>query len=234
MIPSGPAREVLLEVFKVVYKNPEEFAKLLETLNKLKNSDELLGALAANPEAFKTVLEAGPDAVEELLKHEDEAIQLVKGLDEDGVKAVLEGGDEFSAGDASFMDGNDDFLMYISNRSDIDANGYYDIIAHGSSDGIQITHNGEKIIVDSRTAARLIQNVEGYNGQSIRLLSCNTGALDSGFAQNLANKLNINVYAPNNYLWSTPDGNYFVAGMTKDGLPDLTNIGDFVLFTPGK
>lgn len=94
MIPSGPAREVLLEVFKAVYKNPEEFAKLLETLNKLKNSDELVNALAANPEMFRTVLEAGPDAVEELLKHEDEAIQLVKGLDEDGVKALMEGGDD--------------------------------------------------------------------------------------------------------------------------------------------
>ena len=63
-----------------------------------------------------------------------------------------------------------------------------------------------------------------YNGQTIRLWSCNTGALDNGFAQNLANKLNVEVYAPTNYLWSTPNGNYFVAGMN--------NRETFKLFSP--
>ncbi len=116
---------------------------------------------------------------------------------------------------------------------DIDVNGNYDVIAHGTQNGIQITHNGQKIIVDSRTAARLIQNSNGYNGQGIRLLSCNTGALDNGFAQNLADKLNVEVYAPSNYLWSTPNGNYFVAGMTNSGMPDMSNIGTFRLFVPG-
>lgn len=113
------------------------------------------------------------------------------------------------------MDSNDAFLRNISNRVDINANGYFDVIAHGTPNGIQITHNGQKMIVDSRTAACLIQNTDGYNGQAIRLLACNTGASDNGFAQNLANKLNVAVYAPTNYLWSTPNGNYFVAGMTK-------------------
>lgn len=131
------------------------------------------------------------------------------------------------------MDSNDAFLRNISNRADIDANGYFDVIAHGTQNGIQITHNGEKIIVDSRTAARLIQNMDGYNGQGIRLLSCNTGSLDNGFAQNLANKLNVEVSAPSNILWSTSDGNYFVAGMTNSGMPDMSNTGIFRVFKPG-
>lgn len=79
----------------------------------------------------------------------------------------------------------------------------------------------------------LIQNADGYNGQAIKLLSCNTGALDNGFAQNLANKLNVEVYAPTNYLWSTPSGNYFVAGMTKTRMPDMNNKGIFKIFKPG-
>ena len=106
----------------------------------------------------------------------------------------------------------------------MDTNGYFDVIAHGTPNGIQITHNGQHMIVDHRTASRLIQNSDGYNGQTIRLLSCNTGALDNGFAQNLANKLNVEVYAPTNYLWSTPNGNYFVAGMN--------NRETFKLFSP--
>ena len=140
---------------------------------------------------------------------------------------------KYSVGDATFMDADDTFVSNISRRTDVDANGYFDVIAHGTPNGIQITHNEQHMIVDHKTAARLIQNSDGYNGQAIRLLSCNTGALDNGFAQNLANKLNVEVYAPTYYLWSTPNGNYFVAGMNNLRLPDMNNRGIFKLFSPG-
>lgn len=139
----------------------------------------------------------------------------------------------YFVGDATFMDADDAFASNISRRTDVDANGYFDVIAHGTPNGIQITHNGQHMIVDHRTAALLIQNSDGYNGQAIRLLACNTGALDNGFAQNLANKLNVEVYAPTNYLWSTLNGNYFVAGMNNSRLPDMNDVGIFKLFLPG-
>ena len=147
--------------------------------------------------------------------------------------SISKGAGNASCGDAKFMNPKDGFLKNISKRADIDANGCYDVIAHGTPNGIQITHNGKTMIVDSRIAARLIQNSEGYSGQPIRLLSCNTGALENGFAQNLANKLNVPVYAPTNYLWAYPNGNYLVAGMTNAMAPDLNNIGTFKLFIPG-
>ena len=130
------------------------------------------------------------------------------------------------------MDADDAFVSNISRRTDVDTNGYLDVIAHGTPNGIQITHNGQHMTVDHRTASRLIQNSDGYNGQTIRLWSCNTGALDNGFAQNLANKLNVEVYAPTNYLWSTPNGNYFVAGMNNLRLPNMNNRETFQLFSP--
>ena len=89
------------------------------------------------------------------------------------------------------------------------------------------------MIVNHRIAARLIQNVDGYNGQGIRLLSCKTGALDNGFAQNLANQLNVKVYAPTNYLWARRNGNYFVAGMRNQGGPNMSELGIFRVFIPG-
>ncbi len=92
--------------------------------------------------------------------------------------------ERYTAGDATLMDSDDTFARNISHRADVDANGYYDVIAHGTPNGIQITHNGQHMMVDHRTAARLIQNSKGYNGQAIRLLSCNKGSLDNGFAQN--------------------------------------------------
>ncbi len=138
----------------------------------------------------------------------------------------------YAVGDATFMKADDAFSKNIAKRADVDANGYYDVVAHGTPNGIQITHNGKEMIVDSRTAAKLIQNSDGYNGQNIRLLSCNTGSLDNGFAQNLSNKLNVEVSAPNNYLWATSNGNYFVAGMTN-GSPNYSDMGTFVSFKPG-
>ncbi|MBO7249440.1 MAG: hypothetical protein J6U88_05115 [Bacteroidales bacterium] len=142
-------------------------------------------------------------------------------------------GGGYSVGDVTLMDADDAFVSNISRRIDVDANGYFDVIAHGTPNSIQITHNEQHMMVDHRTAARLIQNSDGYNGQAIRLLSCNTGALDNGFAQNLANKLNVEVYAPTDYLWSTPNGNYFVAGMSNSKVPDMSDIGSFKLFLPG-
>lgn len=131
------------------------------------------------------------------------------------------------------METNDAFNTAIQNRKNIDADGYFDVVAHGTPNGIEITHNGQKMIVDSRTAARLIENSSGYNGQNVRLLSCNTGALDNGFAQNLANKLNVNVSAPTKYLWAYPNGNTFVAGMTQKRLPNYSDTGSFKSFIPG-
>ena len=139
----------------------------------------------------------------------------------------------YSVGDVTLMDADDAFVSNISRRIDVDANGYFDVIAYGTPNSIQITHNEQHMMVDHRTAARLIQNSDGYNGQAIRLLSCNAGALDNGFAQNLANKLNVEVYAPTDYLWSTPNGNYFVAGMGNSKVPDMSDIGSFKLFLPG-
>ncbi len=151
----------------------------------------------------------------------------------DALKRHVAGRKVFSVGDATFMDADDSFMKYISRREDVDINGYYDVIAHGQSDGIVITHNGQHILVNHRTAARLIQNADDYNGQAIRLLSCNTGAIDNGFAQSLANRMNVKVYAPTKYLWSTSRGKYFVAGMNRFAMPNRNDIGEFKLFVPG-
>ena len=73
------------------------------------------------------------------------------------------------------------------------------------------------------------------HGQPIRLLSCDTGSSTSGFAQNLANKLNVVVEAPTKLVWAYPNGKYFVAGRRKDNpnLPDMNNPGVFKKFYPG-
>ena len=106
----------------------------------------------------------------------------------------------YVSGDGSLMGSSEQFLMNIRKRKDVDPNGKFDLIAHGTADSIEIEHNGNKIKISSRTTAKLIRQMPGYKiGQPIRLLSCNTGLSSASFAQNLANKLNVSVWAPNKY-----------------------------------
>lgn len=138
-------------------------------------------------------------------------------------------------GDADYMKPNDNFSKYIRKRKDVDMGGFFDIIAHGSPVSIEVQHNGKNIMIDHRIAARLFKADKRYRGQGIRLLSCSTGKLDAGFAQNLANKLNVPVKAPTDILWATPNGNYYVASGKLDNgrlINDLTNKGSFRTFYP--
>ena len=142
-------------------------------------------------------------------------------------------------GDATFMKRSDRFLKYIRRRSDVDPGGKFDIIAHGTAQDIEIEHHGKKMLVNSRTVANMIKRIPGYKGQDIRLLSCNTGSKSAGFAQNLANKLGVTVYAPNDKLWAYRDGSHIVAPTSPipdkygNPQPDTSRLGKFVKYTPG-
>ena len=131
-----------------------------------------------------------------------------------GNKGLYSGtyGSKAVPGSTDYMEPDDSFSKYIKNRKDIDSNGFYDIIAHGSPTTIQIQHNGVTIDIDHRVAAKLFSQDKNYHGGAIRLLSCDTGKLDLGFAQNLANKLNIPVQAPTELLWAKPYGHHYVTG----------------------
>ena len=139
-------------------------------------------------------------------------------------------------GDADYMPKTDIFSRFISRRKDIDPDGFFDIIAHGTENSIFIVNNGVSVEIDHRSAARLIRGNKKYKRQSIRLLSCNTGTLPDGFAQRLADKLGVIVIAPTKLLWAKPSGSYYVAG--RDPLnPEISNRkdkGNFETFTPGK
>lgn len=138
-------------------------------------------------------------------------------------------------GSADYMAKNESFSVYIARRSDVDANGYYDVIAHGNPTEIDIEHNGKTISINHRVAAKLLKHDKNYSGQSVRLLSCSTGKLPDGFAQNLANKLGVTVLAPTDLLWAKPSGRYYVtAGQNVGGklVEDYSKPGRFKPFYP--
>lgn len=138
-----------------------------------------------------------------------------------------------SPGSADYIRKGDPFSENIKKRKDIDANGFYDVIAHGESEIITVEHNGKAVEISHRALARLLKQDKHYQGKPIRLLSCNTGSSKTDFAQNLANKLNVVVEAPTGWVWAYPNGHYFVAAPNKYGQPDFSKRGRFVKFYPG-
>lgn len=144
---------------------------------------------------------------------------------------------EAVAGNAIFVSGNKLYFIYMSRRKDIDEKGEYDVVAHGNPKKIYVTHNGKDIEINSRIAAKLIKSRDDYNKnkrQSIRLLSCNTGKGKNSFAQNLANKMGVTVYAPTKMIWAWPNGTHGVYGAKKNNInePDLKDKGYMKAFYP--
>jgi len=134
---------------------------------------------------------------------------------------VMKGGGDAIAGklaptdpppsEVNFMKSDDPFFLNASKRADVGPDGQFDVIAHGNETQIEInTAEGAKL-VDASEAADYIRAADGYDGQDVRLLSCSTGADADGFAQQLANELGVKVTAPNDILWSRPDGSLEVA-----------------------
>lgn len=84
--------------------------------------------------------------------------------------------------------------------------GCMDVCIHGSSYYTVYEH---KYAIDTETLAYIISGRKEFNGDDIRLLSCDTGKTDkygNCVAQELADKLKVRVYAPIDILNIHPDG----------------------------
>jgi hypothetical protein len=78
--------------------------------------------------------------------------------------------------------------------------GIFQVFVHGSHEGFLIKRNGKEEPFDHKILAREIRKA-GWAGEPIVLYSCNTGFLNDGAAQRLANELKTSVRAPTDILW---------------------------------
>jgi RHS repeat-associated protein len=104
-------------------------------------------------------------------------------------------------------------------------NGFHDVAVHGTPHGFWYKHAGKWVQIKTNTLASFIKK-SNYQGGNIRLLSCNTGATGATAAQNLANRMNVDVLAPTNTVWVYPNGTMTV------GASAGTNTGTWKVFTP--
>lgn len=119
------------------------------------------------------------------------------------------------------------FGVYAS-RAEKDGE-YVDVIVHTSADGqsFSVYQNGGWVTISHRDLAKWLES-RGYKKDApIRLISCGAGADTSNLAQNLSNKLGVEVKAPTDTIWASPDGTLTI-GPTKD-----SNTGTWKEFKPG-
>lgn len=76
--------------------------------------------------------------------------------------------------------------------------GYLDLIMHGDHSGTQAAINGQRVDFTLDETVRLIEDSPEWNDQPIRLMSCSTGQAE--YAQDLAERLGVPVYAPDDVL----------------------------------
>lgn len=105
--------------------------------------------------------------------------------------------------------------------------GFTDVIVHGAPDSVAIMIKGEWKNFNQRQLAKMLKKDSGYSKGAIRLVSCSTGQNESGFAQNLANKMGVPVKAPTDTLWILPNGKMVV------GKSPFSNTGAWKIYYPG-
>lgn len=94
---------------------------------------------------------------------------------------------------------------------------YFDVAMHGSQTAVGF--GSEETNMSPRLLASVIRHSNGWNGQKVRLLSCNTGKRienDYCFAEELANALGVKVKAPTDVLYIPTNGEMYV-GDTGEG-----------------
>lgn len=92
-----------------------------------------------------------------------------------------------------------DVAKYAKNVKAVD--GFTDVFIHGRPSGttFAVLHEGKWVDMSHRQLATWLGH-QGVKGD-VRLISCFSGKLDTGsVAQNLANKLGVNVMAPTNAI----------------------------------
>ena len=116
--------------------------------------------------------------------------------------------------------------------------GFEDFAFHGKPNSIiHTTTNGQNIEYTAKEFADMLRSDPEYKGGDIRLLSCNTGQRDGGFAYQLAQELHVNVLAPTEVLWTNENGDLFIsdsevlAEMWYDG-EKVNQTGNWRLFKP--
>ena len=118
--------------------------------------------------------------------------------------------DDLSVLARAYVNKDDQLFRYAESIKPIE--GFEDFVIHGKPNLVEYeTTNGQWIALTPRDFADALRNDPKYLGGNIRLLSCKSGMLDNGFAQKIADILDVEVIAPTETLWVKENGEMFIA-----------------------
>ena len=90
-------------------------------------------------------------------------------------------------------------------------NSVYSVFSHGDPQFVYDKRDGSTKPLTADALAALIKKDPNYTpGKPVKLISCNTGTGKNSLAQQLANDLGANVYAPQDYAGLDQNGNVYV------------------------
>ncbi len=119
-----------------------------------------------------------------------------------------------------------DDILYENIKNVVPDGSKFDVAMHGSPTAVAF--GGSQANMSPRLLAQVIKHNPAYKGQDIRLIACNTGVKSNGgycFAEELANALNVSVYAPNDLIFITKNGSIYIGEDRK---------GVFLKYTPNQ
>jgi RHS repeat-associated protein len=172
------------------------------------------------------------ERAETVIKDAEDAAKIAEDL-ADVKRAAAAGSaaaDEASAAERApsvYMEPDDPFVANHANAAPLE--GFHDVVVHGAPNSVSAAPSGARQFGHRELANRLRRD-PSYSGGDIRLCSCSTGSPSGSFAQNLANKLGVNVLAPKDTLWAFPSGNLYV-GPSRFRLSNSSDM--WTLFMPG-
>jgi len=110
-------------------------------------------------------------------------------------------GSEFKTPGGSAFFAADDIEMRRSALALGSFPGEYTLDVHGTPSAVQIPIEGATKSLNASEFAAVVKASTAWNGQPIRLFSCNTGEGQNSFGQQLADALGVRVTAPNKPAW---------------------------------
>jgi hypothetical protein len=122
---------------------------------------------------------------------------------------------------APTLSADQDLLAQFGPRVPTRSGGYFNVVTHSDANIAHILREGRWASVSHRSLAQFIQRSPGYTGGPVRLIGCNSGACTTGLAQNLSNKMGVEVLAPTGDVFIDSTGSFWTNGTWRAFTPGL-------------
>jgi hypothetical protein len=127
-------------------------------------------------------------------------------------------GPEFASA-APTLSATVDDLAVFGTRVPAQSEGYFNVVTHANATSAYVLRGDGWAEISHRTLAQFIERAPAYSGGPVRLIACEAGACSTGLAQNLANKLGVEVLAPTEKAYVDAAGNFWADGFWLSFVP---------------